>query len=66
MAIGEMSATLFLARPENFTLAVVIYRELAVRRFVNAGAAALLLVGVCVIAFMVIEKLTEEGYGGAF
>ncbi len=66
MAIGEMSATLFLARPENFTLAVIIYRELVVRRFVQAGAAALLLVAVCVIAFAVIEKLTDEGYGGAF
>jgi len=64
MAIGEMSATIFLATPENFTLAIIIYRDLAVRKFVEAGAASLLLVSICVIAFIIIEKFSENGYGG--
>ncbi|MHA1908547.1 MAG: ABC transporter permease, partial [Candidatus Thorarchaeota archaeon] len=64
MAIGEMSATIFLATPENYTLAIIIYRDLAVRKFVEAGAASLLLVAICIIAFIVIEKFSENGYGG--
>ncbi|TFG12720.1 iron ABC transporter permease [Candidatus Thorarchaeota archaeon] len=65
MAIGEMSATLFLAQPENSTLSVAIYRNLAVRNFVQAGASALILVLICLVAFLVIEYLSESGYGGA-
>ena len=64
MAIGEMSATIFLATPENFTLAITIYRDLAVRKFIEAGAASLLLVAICIMAFIVIEKFSENGYGG--
>ncbi|MFW9849996.1 MAG: ABC transporter permease [Candidatus Thorarchaeota archaeon] len=64
MAIGEMSATIFLATPENFTLAIIVYRDLAVRKFVQAGAASLVLVAVCVMAFIIIEKFSENGYGG--
>ncbi|MDF1540846.1 MAG: iron ABC transporter permease, partial [Candidatus Thorarchaeota archaeon] len=64
MAIGEMSATIFLATPETSTLAITIYRDLAIRKFVEAGAAALVLVAFCVIAFLVIERFSENGYGG--
>ncbi len=64
MAIGEMSATLFLAQPENYTLSVTIYRNLAVRNFVQAGASALILVIICLAAFLAIEYLSESGYGG--
>jgi thiamine transport system permease protein len=65
MAIGEMSATLFIALPQNYTLAVAIYDYLAVRAFVEAGAAALVLVAVCVIAFLVMERISEGSAGGA-
>ncbi len=65
MAIGEMSATLFIALPQNYTLAVAIYNYLAVRAFVDAGAAALVLVIVCVVAFLVIERISEGSTGGA-
>ncbi len=64
MAIGEMSATMFIALPQNYTLAVVIYRDLAVRKFVQAGAASLFLVAACVVSFLVIERLSEESGGG--
>ncbi len=65
MAIGEMSATLFIALPQNYTLAVAIYDYLAVRAFVEAGAAALILVFVCVVAFLVMERISEGSTGGA-
>ena len=64
MAIGEMSATLFIALPQNYTLAVAIYDYLAVRAFVEAGAAALVLVIVCVVAFLVMERVSEGSTGG--
>jgi thiamine transport system permease protein len=64
MAIGEMSATLFIALPQNYTLAVAIYDYLAVRAFVEAGAAALVLVIVCVIAFLMMERISEGSTGG--
>jgi len=65
MAIGEMSATLFIALPQNFTLAVAIYDSLGVRKFVEAGASALILVLVCVLAFLTMEKISEGSVGGA-
>jgi thiamine transport system permease protein len=65
MAIGEMSATLFIALPQNFTLAVAIYDSLGVRKFVEAGASALILVLVCVLAFFTMEKISEGSVGGA-
>ncbi|MFW9888660.1 MAG: ABC transporter permease [Candidatus Thorarchaeota archaeon] len=65
MAIGEMSATLFIALEQNTTLAVVIYQYLSVRRMVDAGAAAFVLVAICFIAFLVIGKLSDDTSGGA-
>ncbi|MFW9920764.1 MAG: ABC transporter permease subunit, partial [Candidatus Thorarchaeota archaeon] len=65
MAIGEMSATIFLASTQNITLAISIYRDLAIKKFAEAGAASLLLVAVCIIAFLLIERLSENGYRGA-
>jgi len=65
MAIGEMSATYLIALPQNYTLAVAIYDYLDVRAFVEAGAAALVLVIICVIAFLVMERISEGSTGGA-
>ncbi len=64
MAIGEMSATLFIALPQNYTLAVAIYQYLSVRKFLEAGAAALVLVVVCLVAFLVMERVSGESAGG--
>lgn len=64
MAIGEMSATLFIALPQNYTLAVAIYDNLGVRKFVEAGASALILVVICVVAFLTMEKISEGSTGG--
>ena len=65
MAIGEMSATLFIALPENITLTVAIYRHLGVRRFVEAGAASLILVVMCLASFIAIERISESTAGVA-
>lgn len=65
MAIGEMSATIFIALPQNYTLAVAIYHNLGVRRFVEAGASALILAAICVIAFLTMERISEGSTGGA-
>ncbi|MHA1770057.1 MAG: ABC transporter permease [Candidatus Thorarchaeota archaeon] len=65
MAIGEMSATIFIALPQNYTLAVSIYQYLAVRKFLEAGAAAFVLVIVCLVAFLVIQRVSGEAAGGA-
>jgi len=64
MAIGEMSATLFIALPQNYTLAVAIYDNLGVRHFVEAGACSLILVALCVVAFLAMEKISEGSTGG--
>ncbi|MBD3407467.1 MAG: ABC transporter permease subunit [Candidatus Lokiarchaeota archaeon] len=64
MAIGEMSATLFIALPQNITLSVLIYQLLGVRKFVEAGAAALILVVFCFFAFLIIEHMSTENTGG--
>ncbi|MBN2231148.1 MAG: iron ABC transporter permease [Candidatus Thorarchaeota archaeon] len=65
MAIGEMSATLFIALPQNYTLAVAIYDNLGVRKFVEAGASALVLVILCILAFLTMERISEGSTGGA-
>ena len=64
MAIGEMSATYLIALPQNYTLAVSIYTNYATRHFVEAGAAALILVIICVIAFLVMERISEGSTTG--
>ena len=64
MAIGEMSATLFIALPQNYTLAVAIYDNLGVRHFVEAGVCSLILVALCVVAFLAMEKISEGSTGG--
>ncbi|MHA1136603.1 MAG: ABC transporter permease [Candidatus Thorarchaeota archaeon] len=63
MAIGEMSATLFIALPQNYTLSVAIYDNLGVRHFVEAGASSLVLVAICVVAFLFMEKISEGSTG---
>jgi thiamine transport system permease protein len=64
MAIGEMSATLFIASTQNITLAVAIYQDIDAKKFVQAGAAAFVLVLVCLIAFLVIDRVTGKQSGG--
>ncbi len=64
MAIGEMSATLFIALPQNITLSIAIYQYLGVRKFVEAGASALVIALVCFVAFLILEKYSDVAAGG--
>ncbi|NHJ14821.1 MAG: iron ABC transporter permease [Candidatus Thorarchaeota archaeon] len=63
MAIGEMSATYFIALEQNTTLSVIIYLYLGVKNYIAAGAAALMLVAICFVAFLIIEKVSETDVG---
>ncbi|TFF91555.1 iron ABC transporter permease [Candidatus Thorarchaeota archaeon] len=66
MAIGEMSATLFIAFPQNITLPVSIYQHLGQPgEFVKAGAEALVLAISCFVAFLAIERISGESAGRA-
>lgn len=59
ISLGEFGATVFLARPETPTLPVAIYRFLGRPGALNYGQAlamSVLLMGVCAIAFVVIER----------
>ena len=65
MSIGEMSATLFIARPENINLSVAIYLNLGVRKFVEAGAASVVLLVICLIAFLIIQRVSDNSLRSA-
>lgn len=66
ISLGEFGATVFLARPEAPTLPVAIYRFLGRPGALNYGQAlamSVLLMMVCVVAFLAIEhfRLGNEG-----
>jgi len=65
MAIGDMTATLLIAIPANYTVAVGVYKNLDVRKFVQAGASALFLVIICVLAYLIMEKVSKGSTGSA-
>lgn len=59
VSMGEFGATLFLARPESTTMPLVIYRLLGQPGASNYGQAlamSTLLLGVCAIGFLLIER----------
>lgn len=66
ISLGEFGATIFLARPETPTLPVAIYRFLGQPGALNYGQAlamSVLLMLVCVVAFVAIEhfRFGDEG-----
>lgn len=66
ISLGEFGATVFLARPETPTMPVAIYRFLGQPGALNYGQAlamSVLLMGVCVVAFLAIEhfRFGNEG-----
>lgn len=59
ISLGEFGATVFLARPETPTMPVAIYRFLGQPGAINYGQAlamSVLLMGVCAVAFLAIER----------
>lgn len=66
VSIGEFGASLFLARPDTPTMPVVIFRLLnqpGVANYGQALAMSAILMAVCAVSFIVIERLRQAGVG---
>jgi thiamine transport system permease protein len=66
VSMGEFGASLYLARPETPTMPIVIYRLLGQPGAVNYGQAlamSVILMAVCAISFVLIERLRTAGVG---
>jgi thiamine transport system permease protein len=66
ISMGEFGASLFVARPDAPTMPVVIFRLLSQPGAVNLGQAlamSVLLMLVCGVSFVVIERLRSAGIG---
>jgi len=67
ISLGEFGATVFLARPDNPTLPVAIFRFLGRPGELNAAQAyalAVILMGVTVISVVLVERDRRRGDGG--
>ena len=65
--MGEFGATVFIARPDNSTIPTVIFRLLGrpgVTNYGQALAMSVILMSVCAIAFILIERVRTVGVGG--
>jgi thiamine transport system permease protein len=68
ISIGEFGATLLIARTEYATIPVVIYRYLSQPGVMNLGQAlamSALLMGICAVSFVLIERF-RAGEVGSF
>ncbi len=66
ISMGEFGASAFIARPETPTMPVVIYRLLGQPGTANYGQAlamSVILMGVCGLSFVIIERLRTTGTG---
>ena len=66
ISIGEFGASVFVARPDTPTMPVVIFRLLGQPGALNQGQAAamsVILMAVCAVSFIVIERLRTAGVG---
>ena len=68
ISVGEFGATLLIARTEYATIPVLLYRYLSQPGLSNSGQAlaiSVLLMAICTISFLLIERL-RVGEVGAF
>ncbi|MEQ8677414.1 MAG: iron ABC transporter permease [Aggregatilineales bacterium] len=66
MSMGEFGASLFIARPETTTMPILIYRLLGRVGAANYGQAlalSVLLMSICAISFVLIERTRDLGVG---
>lgn len=66
VSMGEFGASLFVARPDTPTIPIVIYRLLGQPGALNYGQAlamSVILMAVCAVSFVLIERLRTEGIG---
>jgi thiamine transport system permease protein len=60
ISVGEINATLMLATPELTTMPIAVYRLIASYNFVGASAMGTLLMLLCFLAFLAIERTGKE------
>jgi thiamine transport system permease protein len=65
ISMGEFGASLFVARPETPTMPIAIYRLLrpGLNNYGQALAMSVLLMLVCSVSFIVIERFRSAGVG---
>ncbi|MBC7869829.1 MAG: iron ABC transporter permease [Chitinophagaceae bacterium] len=66
VSMGEFGASLFIARPDTPTMPIVIYtliRQPGVSNYGQALAMSVLLMGVCAVSFLLIERVRTAGVG---
>jgi thiamine transport system permease protein len=66
VSMGEFGASLFVARPDMPTMPIVIYRLLGQPGVANYGQAlalSVILLAVCTVSFVLIERLRSAGVG---
>lgn len=61
VSIGEMNATLMLSQPGTTTLPIAIYRLIGSYKFFGACALGTILMFICLIAFLTIDRF--DGFG---
>jgi len=67
ISLGEFGATTFISRPENPTIPVAIYRYLSQPGDMNFGQAmamSSILIVVCALSVVLLEKLAEVSLAG--
>ena len=62
ISFGEFGATYFIARSEFTTMTIGIYKFLSLRQLQNSSVMASILILVCTIAFLLVQKLGEEEF----
>ena len=66
VSMGEFGASIFLARPDSPTMPVVIFRLLGqpgASNFGQALALSVILMAVCAVSFVLIERVRKTGIG---
>jgi thiamine transport system permease protein len=60
ISVGEINATLMLATPQLTTMPIAVYRLIGSYNFVGASAMGTLLMLLCFLAFLVIDRMGRE------
>jgi thiamine transport system permease protein len=66
VSMGEFGASIFIARPDTPTMPVAIFRLIGrpgVANYGQALALSVILMAICAVSFIVIERLRTVGVG---
>jgi thiamine transport system permease protein len=62
ISFGEFGATYFIARSEFTTMTIGIYRFLDLRQLQNSAIMTSILILVCIVAFLLVQRLGEDEF----